>query len=133
MAEAVRVLTKKIKKRTKQFKRLHSTVFMRVKASWRKPRGIDNPDRKHMNGGVALPSVGYGTDKVHKFRDNNGYKRVTIQNADDLKMIACQKAEYCGEFSKKLSSMKRRKLEEMAQDYGVKIVNKYSRIEKIES
>eukprot|EP00477_Mikrocytos_mackini_P000083 GAHX01000087.1.p1 GENE.GAHX01000087.1~~GAHX01000087.1.p1 ORF type:complete len:149 (-),score=31.49 GAHX01000087.1:32-433(-) len=124
---------KKIKKRNKQFTRLHSTRFHRVKANWRRPRGIDNKDRKHMNGGVALPSIGYRTDKKYRFRDENNLKRVTISDKKDLEMIAMHKHDYCGEFSKKLSARRRKALLEVASNYGIKITNNYSRIEKIES
>merc|ERR1719342_882052 len=131
MFETKAVTTRKLKKRGKQFKRLHSQRFKRVDASWRRPRGIDNIDRKFMNGGVAIPKIGYRTSKEHRFRDKNNMKRVTIYNAEDIKAIANSSNEYCGEFSKKLSSVKRKSLMEKAQNYGVKIVNDYSRVEKI--
>ncbi len=35
-----------MKKKTKRFDRFLSDQFMRVKASWRRSRGIDNPMRR---------------------------------------------------------------------------------------
>merc|ERR1712008_184832 len=99
MFETSKVVEKKIKKHKKQFKRLHCQRFKRVSANWRRPRGIDNPDRKRMNGGVALPRVGFRTAKIHRYRDKNNLKRVTVQNAEDIKMLASCTNEYCGEFS----------------------------------
>ena len=123
----------KIKKRTKRFIRQQSNVFKRVKPNWRRPKGIDNKTRKKVKGCVKLPSVGYGTEKVFKHREADNLIRVTISCKKELEAIANQKENYKAEFSHTLSSRKRLALKEVADNYGIKVVNALSKVEKVEA
>jgi large subunit ribosomal protein L32e len=46
-----------VKKRTKKFTRHFSNRFMRVKDTWRKPRGIDSSMRRRFKGHLPFAHV----------------------------------------------------------------------------
>ena len=69
-----------VKKRVKRFKRHQSDRYLRVKESWRKPKGIDNRVRRRFKGQIAMPSIGYGTAKKTKHMLPNGFRKVLINN-----------------------------------------------------
>ncbi|CAG2102376.1 unnamed protein product [Medioppia subpectinata] len=57
MASPTPLLTlKKEFKKKPAFKRYHSDRYMRVKESWRKPRGLDSRCRKKYNGTPVMPN-----------------------------------------------------------------------------
>jgi large subunit ribosomal protein L32e len=67
---------KVIRKRETPFKRFHSHRYVRVGEKWRRPRGIDNPMRRHYKGMPKMPKIGFRTDKKTRFMDKNGFIRV---------------------------------------------------------
>ncbi len=66
-----------IKKKTKPFGRFNSDQFLRVKPSWRRSRGIDNPMRRRFKGARLIPKIGYRNDKETRHRLPNGFKKLT--------------------------------------------------------
>lgn len=69
-----------VKKRVKKFKRHQSDRYLRVKESWRKPKGIDNRVRRRFKGQLAMPSIGYGSAKQTKHMLPNGFRKVLVHN-----------------------------------------------------
>ena len=57
---------KKVKKRSKKFLRHEYEDFGKLKATWRRPRGIDSAVRRQFRGRKPLVKIGYGTNKKHK-------------------------------------------------------------------
>ena len=61
------VKVNKTKKVTKKFIRCEFEDYPgRLKATWRKPRGIDNTCRRRLRGARRLVKVGFGTNKKHR-------------------------------------------------------------------
>ena len=71
---------KLIKKRTKKFIRHQSDRYVKVKANWRKPKGIDNRVRRRFKGQYLMPSIGYGTNAKTRHCMPDGFKKFVVHN-----------------------------------------------------
>ena len=79
-----------VKKRTLKFNRHQSDEYVKVKASWRRPRGIDSRERRKFKGLTQLVHIGYGSDKATRHRMPNGFYKFTIHNAKELEVLLMQ-------------------------------------------
>ncbi len=59
----------------------------RVKARWRKQRGIDNKKREKMNFMGAEPTIGYGNPAEIRGMRVNGKRISIVHNVDELKTL----------------------------------------------
>jgi large subunit ribosomal protein L32e len=64
----------------------------RVKARWRKQRGIDNKKRIKRNFMGAEPTIGYGNPKSVKGVRANGKRIALVRNAGELERLIKTKA-----------------------------------------
>ena len=120
---------KKVIKRTKRFTKFeHEDFPHKLKASWRRPRGIDCRVRRQFKGTKPLVKIGYGTNKKHRHILPNGFKKLLIRNEKDLELLLMNNRTYCGELARSLSALKRKKLIERAAQLNVKITNAKSRV-----
>lgn len=76
-----------VKKRTNRFKRHQSDRFKRVGESWRKPTGIDNCVRRRFKGTMAMPKIGYGSNKKTRHLLPNGFRRFVVSNPKDVELL----------------------------------------------
>jgi large subunit ribosomal protein L32e len=78
----------KAKKRAKNkkpaFVRSESWRYMKLKESWRRPRGLDNKMRRKIKGWPPTVSVGYKGPKAARGLHPSGYKEVLVHNAKEL-------------------------------------------------
>ncbi|KAH9257599.1 hypothetical protein BASA81_004048 [Batrachochytrium salamandrivorans] len=118
-----------VKKRTKRFARFQSDRFMRLGASWRKPRGIDNPMRRRFKSkAFSMPNIGYGADKRTKHLMPNGFFKFRIQKVADVELLLMHNDKYCAELAANLSARKRMEIVKRAAQLGVRITNANARI-----
>lgn len=68
------------KKRTKHFDRHQSDRKHAVKASWRRPKGIDNCVRRKYKGMLPMPNIGYGTNKKTRHVLPSGFLKFVVHN-----------------------------------------------------
>merc|ERR1711937_606473 len=54
-----------VKKRVKRFKRHQSDLYVRVKDSWRRPKGIDSVVRRKFRGKILMHNIGYAAEVAH--------------------------------------------------------------------
>ncbi|KAJ3106833.1 60S ribosomal protein L32 [Phlyctochytrium planicorne] len=122
-----------VKKRKQGFFRFQSDRFMRVGASWRKPRGIDNRVRRRFKGNIAMPKIGYGSNKITRHLLPNGFKKFLVSNVKDLDLLLMHNRTYAAEIAHNVSSKKRISILERAQQLDIKITNPSGRVRASES
>ncbi|CAG7954677.1 unnamed protein product [Penicillium nalgiovense] len=117
-----------VKKRTHRFNRHQSDRFMRVGASWRKPKGIDNCVRRRFKGQMAMPSIGYGSNKKTRHMMPSGHKAFLVQNPKDVELLLMHNRTFAAEIGHAVSSRKRVEIIEKAKALGVKVTNPKGRV-----
>ncbi|KAI9930400.1 hypothetical protein ASPWEDRAFT_107209 [Aspergillus wentii DTO 134E9] len=127
------VLAKKhvpiVKKRTKRFERHQSDRFKCVPSAWRKPKGIDNRVRRRFRGNIAMPSIGYGSNKKTKHMAPSGHKAFLVQNPKDVELLLMHNRTYAAEIGHAVSSRKRVDIIAKAKALGVKVTNPKGRVQ----
>jgi large subunit ribosomal protein L32e len=117
-----------IKKRTTKFFRHQSDRFMRVKPSWRRPRGIDSRVRRQFRGVINLVRVGYGSTKSTKYMLPNRMYKLTVQNVQELEVLLMHNEKYAAEIGHSVSAKKRAEIIKRANELGVKVTNAGARV-----
>ena len=69
-------------------KRAESWRYKRLETTWRKPKGVDNHQRKQKSRGrPGLVKVGYGGPKISLGLHPSGYTDNLVQNINDLEKL----------------------------------------------
>jgi large subunit ribosomal protein L32e len=81
-------LRKKIAENRATFVRPESWRYKRLETSWRKPKGVDNHQRKQKGRGIPpLVKVGYGGPKKVRGLHPSGYTDNLVFNVKDLEKL----------------------------------------------
>ncbi|WP_411024657.1 eL32 family ribosomal protein, partial [Salmonella sp. s55962] len=104
-----------VKKRRKRFRRHQSDRVMRVKPSWRRPKGIDNRVRRRFKGMMRMPNIGYGSNRKTRHLLPNGFKKFVVRNKRELEMLMMNNRKFCAEIFHGVSARKRKEIVERAQ------------------
>lgn len=119
-----------VKKRTKKFARHQSDLFLRVRPSWRKPKGIDGRVRRRFKGSIPMPSVGYGSDKATRNVHPHGFKTIVVSNVAELEMLMMHNRTYAATVAHSVSSRVRRAIVDRAEQLAIRVTNAKARMEK---
>ena len=78
-------IRKKVSKNRPKFIRPESWRYKRLETTWRKPKGVDNHQRKQKSRGrPGLVKVGYGGPKISKGLHPSGYTDNLVHNLQEL-------------------------------------------------
>jgi len=119
---------KVVKKRTKKFKRHHTDRYLRVKESWRRPKGIDSCVRRKFRGKVLMPNIGYGSNKKTRHLMPNGFYKFVVNNVKELDLLLMHNRTYAAEIAHNVSSKKRKEIISRAAELDVKVTNSKARV-----
>ncbi|CAP68578.1 uncharacterized protein PODANS_7_5490, partial [Podospora anserina S mat+] len=117
-----------VKKRTKRFTRHQSDRFMRVDSAWRKPKGIDNRVRRRFKSNLAMPSIGYGSNKKTRHMMPSGHKAFLVSNVRDVELLLMHNKTYAAEIAHNVSSRKRIEIIARAKQLSVKVTNAKAKV-----
>ena len=78
-------IRKKVSKNRPKFIRPESWRYKRLETTWRKPKGVDNHQRKHKSRGrPGLVKIGYGGPRISKGLHPSGYTDNLVHNLQEL-------------------------------------------------
>jgi large subunit ribosomal protein L32e len=78
---------KRAKKKKPDFVRPESWRYLKLKESWRRPRGLDHKVRRKIKGWPPGVSVGYKGPKDARGLHPSGYREVLVHNAKEVSAI----------------------------------------------
>jgi len=80
-------LRKKISQHRPSFIRQESWKYFKLSESWRKPKGIDNHQRKQKKGWPRIVRAGFGGPKIARGLHPSGYTDNLVHNLKDLEKL----------------------------------------------
>lgn len=80
-------LRRRIKRKKPNFVRSESWRYVRIKESWRRPRGLDHKMRIKYDGWPPGVAAGYRGPKITRGLHPSGYREVLVYNVEALKGI----------------------------------------------
>lgn len=81
-------LREKVASRRPDFKRPESWRYKRLQTTWRKPKGVDNHQRKQKSRGrPGIVKIGFGGPKVAKGLHPSGFTDNLVYNVTDLEKL----------------------------------------------
>lgn len=78
---------KRVKKKKPSFVRPESWRYVKLKESWRRPRGLDHKVRRKIKGWPPGVSVGYKGPKAARGLHPSGYREVLVHNAKEVSNV----------------------------------------------
>ena len=80
-------LRKKISQHRPSFIRQESWKYFKLSESWRKPKGIDNHQRKQKKGWPRIVRAGFGGPKIARGLHPSGYTDNLVHNLKDIEKL----------------------------------------------
>tara|TARA_B110000014_G_scaffold174837_1_gene124884 strand:- start:1248 stop:1646 length:399 start_codon:yes stop_codon:yes gene_type:complete len=105
-----------------KFVRPESWRYKRLETNWRKPKGVDNHQRKQKSRGrPGLVKVGYGTPKIAYGLHPSGYTDNLVHNVSDLDNLNPKKDGV--RFGHSVGTKKRKELMKIVLEKKFKVFN----------
>jgi large subunit ribosomal protein L32e len=116
-----RLLTKRRREGKPQFNRQDYHKKKRTPTSWRKPRGDLSKQRRGIKGKGDTVEAGFRTPKAVRGKHPSGFEEVRVHNTDDLDGI--DPDTEAARIASKVGARKRERIEEQAEEQGIRVLN----------
>ena len=116
-----RLLTQRRREGKPQFNRQDYHKKKRVPTSWRRPRGQLSKQRRGVKGKGDTVDAGFRTPKAVRGRHPSGFEEVRVHNVDDLEGVDGDTEAV--RIASKVGARKRERIEEVAEDDGIRVLN----------
>jgi len=104
-----------------QFNRQDHHKKKRVGTSWRRPRGTLSKLRRGITGKGATVEAGFRSPKAVRGKHPSGFEEVRVHNTDDLEGVDGDVEAV--RIASKVGARKRERIEEVAEDEGIRVLN----------
>ncbi len=119
--ETARLLAQRHRVGGPQFNRQDYHKKKRVPTSWRKPRGDLSKQRRGIKGKGDTVEAGFRTPKAVRGKHPSGFEEVRVHNTDDLEGVDGDVEAV--RIASKVGARKRERIEEEAEDAGIRVLN----------
>jgi large subunit ribosomal protein L32e len=119
--ENARLLVQRRREGKPQFNRQDYHKKKRVPTSWRRPRGQLSKQRRGVKGKGDKVQAGFRTPKAVRGKHPSGFEEVRVHNVDDLEGVDGDTEAV--RIASKVGGRKRERIEEVAEDEGIRVLN----------
>jgi large subunit ribosomal protein L32e len=119
--EAQRLLAQRRTEGKPQFNRQDHHKKKRVSTSWRRPRGQLSKQRRGIKGKGDTVQAGFRTPTAVRGLHPSGFEEVRVHNVDDLEGVDGDRE--AARIASKVGGRKRERIEEEAEDRGIRVLN----------
>ncbi|MFU8867631.1 50S ribosomal protein L32e [Natronococcus sp.] len=116
-----RLLTRRKQEGKPQFNRQDYHKKKRTPESWRRPRGQLSKQRRGIKGKGPKVQAGYRTPESVRGKHPSGFDEVYVENTDDLEGVDGDTEAV--RISSSVGARKRERIEEQAEEQGVRVLN----------
>jgi large subunit ribosomal protein L32e len=116
-----RLLQKRNREGKPQFNRQDYHKKKRTPTSWRKPRGDLSKQRRGIKGKGDTVEAGFRSPKAVRGKHPSGFEEVRVHNTDDLDGI--DPDTEAARIASKVGARKRERIEEQAEEQGIRVLN----------
>jgi len=114
-------LREKVKARKPDFVRQESWRYVRVKESWRKPKGMDSKMRLQKKGWPPIVKVGYRGPSKARGLHPSGFREVLVHNVEELEKL--NPATQAARIASTVGLRKKLEIMERARELGIYVLN----------
>ncbi|QCC46753.1 50S ribosomal protein L32e [Halobellus limi] len=119
--ETARALGQKHREGKPAFRRQKYHAKKRVPESWRKPRGNLSKQRRGIKGKGDMVEAGFRSPKAARGLHPSGFEEVRVHNVDDLEGVDGDTQAV--RIASKVGARKRERIEEVAEDREIRVLN----------
>ncbi|MGC8555854.1 MAG: 50S ribosomal protein L32e [Conexivisphaera sp.] len=109
------------KARKPRFVRQESWRYLRIRPSWRRPRGIHSKMREGVGGHLPLVRVGYGSPRAVRGLHPSGYEEALVHNPGEL--AGLDPRRHAVRIASTVGGRKREEIIRRARALGLRILN----------
>ena len=111
------------KDKTPKFRRTEWYRYYRLaRSGWRKPKGMDNKQRRNYRYRSSLVRVGHGKVALARGLHPSGFSEVMVQNVADLNQIDAE--SQAARVGATVGGRKREMIHERADELGIRVLNR---------